>query len=218
LDEVVQEIQMVSIDIGDWEDESRDRTRRFDRKEKSKAFKAETQFKGKCHECGESGYWKRNCPKLKDKSRDKRQSAWSAVKTSKTPCYCGNNKCVPRALDSGASWHLDPNEEFFTGLRDHEGTQIETSNGDIIKANQVGTLKARLLGNQDDISISMEDTFYVPELPMGLISIDRLTDKGIQVNFKHEKAIITDRDGSILYEAHKRDGVHIIHMEHTGEY
>jgi len=121
-------------------------------------------------------------------------------------------------LDSGASWHLDPNEEFFTGLRDHEGTQIETSNGDIIKANQVGTLKARLLGSQDDISISMEDTFYVPELPIGLIPVARLTDKGIQVNFKHDKAIIIDRDGSILYEAHKRDGVYIIYMEHTGEY
>lgn len=47
-------------------------------------------------------------------------------------CYCGNQDCVPRALDSGSLKYLDLNKNSFIEISKKEEHVIEISNGDVM--------------------------------------------------------------------------------------
>ena len=182
--------------------------------------KMEPQFtrmnlkQGTCYHCNETGHWKRYCPKLKDKAIKRNPRAWMASTKKITKCYCGDKDCVPRALDSGATRHIDNRRSYFKEIRKSKKCSIEIANGEVIEATEEGIFEAELINNKgENEKIEMKDTLLVEELSMGLISVSRLTEKGMKITFQKTHATILDSEGSLVYKAEKVNGIYLIHMK-----
>ena len=83
---------------------------------------------------------------------------------------------------------MTSNREFFTSFYNCNEEKLRLANGNYVKIHGIGE------GNiicQDDkgtyTHVTMKDVFFVPNLQENLISIKRLAEKEIQVNFKEEK-------------------------------
>lgn len=58
------------------------------------------------------------------------------------------------------------------------------------------------------LSVTLSDALYVTELECGLISVSKLTDRGLDVVFSGDKAVVLDKEETIL-EATKKENVYI---------
>lgn len=53
-------------------------------------------------------------------------------------------------------------------------------------------------------------TLFVPDLKENLISIGKATDRGGQVIFKGDQAVVLNKDGHVLLEANRQNGLYIV--------
>ncbi|KAH7688933.1 RNA-directed DNA polymerase protein [Dioscorea alata] len=80
-----------------------------------------------CFKCKEPGHMKRDCPKLKkqiDEKRDESSKSANVVQSGNSDCSDGDMLLVSTnqfmdawILDSGCSYHITPNREWFSSYR-----------------------------------------------------------------------------------------------------
>jgi len=98
-------------------------------------------------------------------------------------------------IDSGTTSHMTSNPNFFEGLRRCNDERLRLANGKYVEIHGVGD------GNilcQDEAgkctNVKVKDVFYVPSLEESLLSVRKLTEKGIQVKFEEKKCRIMHKD------------------------
>ncbi|KAE8707872.1 hypothetical protein F3Y22_tig00110372pilonHSYRG00231 [Hibiscus syriacus] len=150
-------------------------------KSKSKLGKDECAF------CHEKGHWKKDCPKLKKKEKpapdacvaehDAHDSDISLVASSTT---FHSDEWI---LDSGCTYHMSPNREWFSDLVELNAGVVYMGNDNACKTVGIGSIR---LKNQDGSTRVLTDVQYVPSLKKNLISLGALESKG---------SVVTMRDG-----------------------
>ncbi|KAG8480151.1 hypothetical protein CXB51_024883 [Gossypium anomalum] len=141
--------------------------------------------KDECAFCHEKGHWKKNFPKLKNKGKvapdacvakhDTSDSELSLVASSSS---FHSNEWI---LDSGYSYHMSPNREWFSDLVELNGGVVCMGNDNACKTIGIDSIK---LNNQDRSTRVLTDVRYVPSLKKNLISLGALESKGSVVTMR----------------------------------
>ncbi|KAG8492732.1 hypothetical protein CXB51_010465 [Gossypium anomalum] len=128
-------------------------------KSKSRLGKDEGAF------CHEKGHWKKNCPKLKNKGKAapgaviaKHDTSDSELSLAASTSSFHSDEWI---LDSGCTYHMSPNREWFSNLE---------LNGEVVV---------------------LTDVRYVPSLKKNLISLEALESKGSVVTMRDEVLKVT---------------------------
>ena len=91
-------------------------------------------------------------------------------------------------LDSGASNHISGNINLFESIYSIPPITIQTANGDSFTANQKGTIKLTIRSESihmrvPDLPITRIDIIYIPHLNANLLSVRKMTNVDVDVNF-----------------------------------
>ncbi|KAE8707953.1 putative beta-1,3-galactosyltransferase 20 [Hibiscus syriacus] len=143
--------------------------------------------KDECAFFHEKSHWKKDCPKLKKKGKaapdacvvehDAHDSNISLVALSTT---FHSDEWI---LDSGCTYHISPNREWFSDLVELNAGVVYMSNDNACKTVGIGSIR---LKNQDGSTRVLTNVRYVPSLKKNLISLGALESKG---------SVVTMRDG-----------------------
>ena len=142
---------------------------------KGKAPKAD-KSKDKCHHCGAVGHWKRNCPKYL-----KEINATGIVLVTEA-CYVADST-YSWIVDSGATNHICCSLQGFRETkRLSEGEfSFRWGNGAQVSAISIGTVKLLFANNY----LILDNVYYVPVFGKNLISVARLIEQGLSLNFNN---------------------------------
>ncbi|KAL5804932.1 hypothetical protein ACOSQ3_031732 [Xanthoceras sorbifolium] len=143
--------------------------------------------KDECAFCHEKGHWKRDCPKLQKKNKSKTsfdacvakqgdiKSDFALVSSSLSDYY------DEWMLDSGCTYHMCPNKEWFSSFKELEGEVVYMDNDNICKITRIGSIQ---LKNHDGSIKVLIEFRYVPSLKKNLISLVALESKGLTVTIR----------------------------------
>ncbi|KAK8926344.1 hypothetical protein KSP39_PZI018272 [Platanthera zijinensis] len=140
--------------------------------------------RGRCHYCKEEGHWKANCPvrKLKGKEPVPQQAAVASecvsdddvlhVSQSHDVVVGTSDSWI---MDTGCSFHMCPNIEWFSSIRHCGGGRVRMGNQSECEISGVGSIRIRMF---DGVVRTLTDVRYVPELRKSLLSLGTLEAAG----------------------------------------
>ena len=112
-------------------------------------------------------------------------------------------------LDSGASYHMTPNRDFFSSFEVKEGNAIAMGNGAICKSMGSGSVQIRMF---DEVVRMLTNVRYVPGLRKSLISLGQLDSLGCKITIEKDclrvsKGELVVMKGSRTYGIYLLQGV-----------
>ncbi|XP_075499116.1 uncharacterized protein LOC142537491 [Primulina tabacum] len=105
---------------------------------------------------------------------------------------CKSDNCW--ILDSGCSFHLSPNKDWFETFNESNGGQVMLGNNKSCRVNGSGTIRLRLSDGTEKL---LHELRYVPELKRNLISLGTLDQ--MAYTFKAANGILIISRGSMIY-------------------
>ncbi|KAG8499853.1 hypothetical protein CXB51_006283 [Gossypium anomalum] len=153
--------------------------------------------KDECAFCREKGHWKKNCPKLqKGKTisnacvaEHDEESDFSLVGMAMA---CHTDEWI---LDSGCTYHMCPNKDWFFTLKELEDGVVLMGNDSACKTMGVGTVQ---LKNHDGSIQVLTDVRYVPSLKKNLISLGALESKGLTITLRDGLLKVVARELTVM--------------------
>ena len=112
-------------------------------------------------------------------------------------------------LDSCASDHMCSDISKFQSFRASKGQTVRLGDGNIAAVEGIWEVEIALAESSGGRKINLSEVLYVPLLQGNLLSVGKLTCKGVSVNFD-ESAEIAKLGGEEIFIAQKRDGVYVV--------
>lgn len=145
-------------------------------------------FRGKCFNCNQTGHMKRDCPAAENRSRN-RYSGNDAV------FAVGDEKSVSWLIDSGATSHMTPHRSDLIDFKQlKDDIKVTIADGRKLRVEGAGTVK--LIG-LDGRRISMMEVLLIPGLDRRLLSVGKLAERGLSVEFQRASCIIWDKNEAL---------------------
>lgn len=151
-----------------------------------------SDFKPKCTRCFRFGHVAKNCRSKNSKTNEAtfktEQCLSSSLESTNKYSWCTSHMCAVKS-----NFHeLKENSD--------EGTlKIASTDG---FANIKGSGCVKLDTNKNNYSaVNLTDTLYLPSLNTNLMSVGKITDKGFNITFKKNDAVITDKKGNVVLKA-----------------
>ncbi|KAG8491520.1 hypothetical protein CXB51_014863 [Gossypium anomalum] len=169
----------------------------------------------RCRYCKKLGHVKADCYKLRNKRAaegneedvaganlaDENGDDFLLVSTS------DNSKLKSEwILDSGCSFHICPNREWFSTYSSVEGGVVHMGNDSSSKVIGVVTVKVRI---HDGTIRTLSDVRYVPDLRKNLISLSILDLKGCKINIE-SSGIKVSRGALVLLKGKRTGSLYIL--------
>lgn len=98
-------------------------------------------------------------------------------------------------LDSGATSHLCRKEGMVNTWIPAEGAKLNLACNSSAAVRAKGTVRLPVTDGQNSRSVNFENTLFVPDLRVNLLSVAKITDKGLRVVFSRDEAIVSDDCG-----------------------
>jgi hypothetical protein len=89
-------------------------------------------------------------------------------------------------IDSGATSHMCSRRNFFTELDEQHKGQVAIANGQKLTTFGIGTGYLKCKRDSQYKTIKVTDVLYVPQLEGNLLSVRKLTAKGLKLTFEHD--------------------------------
>ncbi|KRY39868.1 Retrovirus-related Pol polyprotein from transposon TNT 1-94, partial [Trichinella britovi] len=176
----------------------------------------EKPFKYKCHRCGKVGHMAKHCrsnpaPQSQQRRRNTQMTHQDCYpdKTSEISLCIGGRSILKWCLDSGASSHMCSNKEMFLSMKKMKRT-LSLANNKSTEIMGTGTANLEIPGSDGTRSVKLHDTLYVPDLRSNLLSVTKITEKGFQVTFQENVAIIANQNLGTVMVAHKENGLYYV--------
>lgn len=179
---------------------------------RNRPFKHKQPFKGKskinvnCHHCGKEGHIKKDCFYYKRTKKNNKEKGEKQAHTATTTQHgfafmlnAGNTKYsmtdkVGFILDSGATDHLINDESLFADSEqlEHPLKIAVAKQGEFIYATKRGIVRLH-----NGHPITLEDVLYSKEAAGNLISVKRLQEAGMSIEFD-KNGVTISKDGLIV--------------------
>lgn len=144
--------------------------------------------KDECVWCHEKGHWAKDCPKVKEWDK-KSKSAANVVQSNKdvggesdfslvtvpSILWAKDDEWV---LDSGATFHVTPNREWFSSFIKFEG-EVLMGNHHSCSIVGIGNIRLKL---HDGMIRELKNVRCVPSMKKNLISLGMLESKGLRLD------------------------------------
>ncbi|KAF5775122.1 putative RNA-directed DNA polymerase [Helianthus annuus] len=150
---------------------------------------------GKCHVCGETGHYARECSQRKSGSTVGSTSAIDVEKVTNLVANVGLGEvnmlsqytrivaCRGWFLDSGATVHVCGNRgSFLTYAPVPQGTVVVCADGHRVEVRGKGTVR---LNFRDGQVVTLQDVLHVPGITKGLVSADKFDRNGYKLVIKN---------------------------------
>lgn len=181
-------------------------------------------WKLKCFKCNKVGHKAKFCKKTKS-SKESASTAekvclltTAVVSTNKSFQVNGTSRNNNWCFDSGSTSHMCRDKTSFIDIIENQnlGKVSLASNA---HANIFGKGIAKIVTEvrSDTKIVELSDTLFVPDLRTNLISISRITDAGHNVTFSANRAKVLDRDGNVLIEAIRENGLYYLQCSNNPE-
>lgn len=100
-------------------------------------------------------------------------------------------------LDSGASCHMSPNQEWLRNVHPIQTREIRLGDNSIVTAEAAGTLILKVLHcDESTTTLFVNNVLYIPQLTLGLLSCSRMAEKGVDCVFDKYGCSLIDRSDS----------------------
>lgn len=173
-----------------------------------------------CFFCKKTGHLKRDCKGYKKwKAAKEREKANQAVNDNSETHICfsarrGHNSERAWYIDSGATSHMCSDKDFFKELNICTNEKVRLANGDTANVHGIGSGHLICKDSKDRQNmIVVKDVLYVPTLEENLLSVRKLTEKGLQVKFTKETCNIL-KDEDIVGTADSNGSLYKLRFDH----
>ena len=168
----------------------------------------EKMAKYPCHQCGEKGHFRKDCPKNTDqKNKDDPKPKQPTKKLGAMVVKLNNlNTPAPRSTifhDNGANDHLLNDKSCFENMRPYYG-RVEFANETEVP--MVGVGDAYMQENEDFILV-LKDAKYVPGLKASYICEYNMMKHGLKIKPSLEKTEVTTEEGQVIATAERVNGL-----------
>lgn len=112
-------------------------------------------------------------------------------------CFCisAKNEEIDWYVDSGATSHICNRKELFKDFDEKESTMITVANGYELKSCGKGTCEINILNDSgNNQKIMVKDVLYVPSIESNLLSVKKLTERGLKIIFYDNLCEIWNRN------------------------
>lgn len=173
-----------------------------------------------CFFCNKPGHLKKDCRSYKKwKAARENEKVNQAVNNGTDTHICFNTQddnCSDRTwfIDSGATSHMTNDKNFFEILNTCTNERIKLANGDSADVRGIGNgyfICTDNRGKQNKVMV--KDVLYVPMLEGNLLSVRKLTEKGLQVKFTESMCNII-KDEVIVAMADLNGNLYRLRMNH----
>jgi hypothetical protein len=161
------------------------------------------KFKFRCHKCGKYGHKANECTyKKNEKNKDSNNSGKHA-KNAENMSLCAhvesfvNGREHKWCLDSGATSHLSNESRDFLNKKKVSNVNLNLANNQSTKIVGAGiaSFTADVFGEVKNVTL--DNTLHVPDLRTNLLSVSKIADKGCEILFKKNHAIVFGADGDV---------------------
>lgn len=180
--------------------------------------------KGKvyCYNCGDPSHKRPNCPKINRPKVEGHnvtiQKPGGKVPNQTTMLTTALLAKVPASewiIDSGATSHMVMEKDNFISLDSQCSSQIAVANNMVISSEGIGDVKLELAVNGDSESAVVKDVMFVPSLSNNLLSVSKMTDKGLIVVFDSNNCTVYNESnfnisGNVKATGTKSNGLFIV--------
>ena len=171
------------------------------------------KFNMTCYFCKKSGHIKKDCPKFKEwlKKKHAKMIMQEDVSDALDPRYVlmssGGAKESKWIVDSGASCHIACDRSLFKFFDDTDEKQIITvANGNTCKSKGRGTCEVKVSKS----ILEIKDVFFVPEFNSNLLSVQKMTEKGLDLSFE-KNFCVAKKDCKVVFKAFIENGLYTLY-------
>ena len=118
-------------------------------------------------------------------------------------------------IDSGASQHICGTAEWFATYQPVTGKAVAIANGHRIPAKGRGDINVDIEVNGRSKTGVFRDVLHAPGMAYNLLSVLRLTEAGLSVNFNGQDCIIRSKNGRVIGRATRKSGTTSMYAIHV---
>lgn len=158
-------------------------------------------FKFRCHRCKAVGHKAKDCPKPHNAAKNAENVG---LCVAESVCKIDESRASSRwCLDSGASSHVCKDIADFSNVAKIGNEKLNLANDMTTEIVAKGTVnfKSEVFGETKNIFLN--DALHVPDLRTNLLSVGKITDRGNEVLFKKDIALIIGKDGNVKLTANR---------------
>ncbi|GJW77154.1 retrotransposon protein, putative, ty1-copia subclass [Tanacetum coccineum] len=167
-----------------------------------------------CHECGETGHWKRNCPQYLAELLKKKKNAASGAGGSGIFAI-ELNTFLNRSwiYDTGCGTHICNTTQGLRASRKLKprALSLYVGNGQREAVEAIGVFYLCL---PSGLEIVLNNCHYAPSITRGVISVSRLYEDGF-INRFVNNTIQVSRNNMVYFSAIPRDGIFEIDLSNS---
>ncbi|GJV26714.1 retrotransposon protein, putative, ty1-copia subclass [Tanacetum coccineum] len=168
-----------------------------------------------CHECGETGHWKRNCPQYLAELLKKKKNAASGAGGGSGIFVIELNTFLNRSwiYDTGCGTHICNTTQGLRASRKLKlgALSLYVGNGQREAVEAIGNFDLSL---PSGLVIVLNNCHYAPSITRGVISVSRLYEDGF-INRFVNNTIQVSRNNMVYFSAIPRDGIFEIELSNS---
>ncbi|KAH9648425.1 retrovirus-related pol polyprotein from transposon TNT 1-94-like protein [Citrus sinensis] len=187
-----------------------------DKKNKNQKEKDDRKKKKrKCYFCQREGHYIKNCFEKKKLEKLQNETNGKAAVASEDEedaegadvlIAVERQPTVEWILDSGCSFHMCPNKEFFKTFESIDGGKVLLGNNLACKVTRMGTINIQMF---DEETRELKQVRYVPELKRNLISLGMMDEMGCSIKAENGKIEVLNK-GEVIMKGVRRNGLYVL--------
>ncbi|KAK3009127.1 hypothetical protein RJ639_013702 [Escallonia herrerae] len=152
----------------------------------------------KCYYCHSEGHYRKGCPERKGKKRDNSKTADAGVVEDNSDGVDVVSVTISSSdiwwiLDTGCSYHMCPNRDWFTTYCLFDGGKVLMENDAARKVVRISSIQIRM---HDGIVRTLTDVRHIPELKKNMISLGTLVSN--DCSYRAAGGVMRIKKGSLV--------------------
>ncbi|GKF64680.1 zinc finger, CCHC-type containing protein, partial [Tanacetum coccineum] len=164
-----------------------------------------------CHQCGEVGHWRRNCPvylaELLKKKKLSQEASTSGIFTIKLYSFPSTSW----VYNAGCGTHICITSQGLRGSKKLKPGALSLYVGDGHRA-AVEAIGEFHLCLPSRLVLILHNCHYAPSITRGIISFLRLYKDGFVNRFENDNTILVSRNNLVYFNAIPRDAIYEIDL------